>query len=417
MSKKPIVKKGQKVASQNIKDMITTSNRRQALRSGEIAETTKMSEQDNPTERVEITPDEDTVVSVCLSSDNAPDEPPGDIVTIDPSVDNVSENISKENDFGNPSSSKLILDAMAEMMKDLQIYIQGQLEIFSTALSDNATQTKDAIEGLNRAETNYDKINQSLEGLTNDMKDIVTRQLGVEKDVSAIHIEVSDVKEKLVINDETHSEMVKSIEYNAEEITALKKEIEELKKDRQSSGELLKLKKEYEQYKESCEQRERKMNLWFYDLEDAEDESDTWLVVSDFAERVLGLENDYLSNVAIKNAHRVGQKDNPKRPIIVAFSSWNDRQKIMRKSSGLYAYNQEYNKKYGVRTDYAPLARQRRNVYRGAQKEMIKDTGLLVRTCDNEKGFIWLESRPNAKVRWQTVKEPDPKYFPPNYFD
>ena len=329
MSKKPIVKKGQKVASQNIKDMITTSNRRQTLRSGEIAETAKMSEQDNPTERVEITPDEDNVVSVGLSSDSASADPPGDIVTIDPSVDNVSENISKENDFGNPSSSKLILDAMAEMKKDLQIYIQGQLEIFSTALSDNATQTKDAIEGLNRAETNYDKINQSLEGLTNDMKDIVTRQLGVEKDVSAIHIEVSDVKEKLVINDESHSEMVKSIEYNAEEITALKKEIEELKKDRQSSGELLKLKKEYEQYKESCEQRERKMNLWFYDLEDAEDESDTWLVVSDFVERVLGLENEYLSNVAIKNAHRVGQKDNPKRPIIVAFSSWNDRQKIL----------------------------------------------------------------------------------------
>ena len=81
----------------------------------------------------------------------------------------------------------------------------------------------------------------------------------------------------------------------------------------------------------------------------------------------------------------------------------------MRAAGQLYDYNQVNGTKYGVKTDQAPLAREKRKRFQRAVGPMKAATKLLVRQRDNSKGLVWLEKRKTVIDKWDTVDEKEIK--------
>ena len=86
---------------------------------------------------------------------------------------------------------------------------------------------------------------------------------------------------------------------------------------------------------EDSEQHHRKMSLWVYGLPETEANGDTWAKMRWLLTEVLEIEGQIVNKMAIKNTHRVGDKNKTKgiRPIIIAFLKWNDRQLMLKYST------------------------------------------------------------------------------------
>ena len=80
---------------------------------------------------------------------------------------------------------------------------------------------------------------------------------------------------------------------------------------------------------EELEQHGRKMNLWFYGVDEEENE-DSRQALRKSCVNVLKMKGSVIDNWLIKNTHRVGAFKTPKRPIIVAFVLWEERQILLR---------------------------------------------------------------------------------------
>ena len=93
-----------------------------------------------------------------------------------------------------------------------------------------------------------------------------------------------------------------------------------------------------------------------------------------------------LDSWSIKN--RVGDPTKPKRPVIIAFLRWEDRQTILRKSSVLYQYNKDHDTSYLIKTDLAPRARQQRKDYYVITDLMKAQENCQARVRDNPKGAV-----------------------------
>ena len=160
---------------------------------------------------------------------------------------------------------------------------------------------------------------------------------------------------------------------------------------------------------EEKEQHLRKMNLWLYGLEEAKNEN-TWEAVKTFGVDVLGLNKNNLDSWVIKNSHRVGDPKKEKRPLIIAFVRWEDRQTFLRKSAVLYKHNKDNGTSFSIQTDLAPRARQRRKDLRVIAGLMRDEEKILVRVRDNPKGAVWIQTKLEVQHDWVNLKQVAQKY-------
>ena len=162
---------------------------------------------------------------------------------------------------------------------------------------------------------------------------------------------------------------------------------------------------------EKSEQHHRKLNLWVYWLTEIEKNEDTWARVRWLMIEVLELNEAEVDNMSIKKTHRVGDRKTTKdvRPIIIAFNKWSERQVTLRASQKLVQYNFKKDTKLAVKTDLAPVARQKRKSYQAVAAKIRENKEGLARACDDGKGKVWLERRPNTTVAWEKHDNPPEK--------
>ena len=153
------------------------------------------------------------------------------------------------------------------------------------------------------------------------------------------------------------------------------------------------------------------MNLWIYGIDHVDADEDTWAVVCEFGKQVLKLDQEFLNGLMFKNVHRVGSTKSTNRPIIVAFLMAKDRMKFLKSASTLYNYNKKHNTKYGVETDLAPKARAERNRLNYAANNWRRATGKILMVRNNDKGKVWMVTKPNHESAWRPVGYVDPKWF------
>ena len=153
------------------------------------------------------------------------------------------------------------------------------------------------------------------------------------------------------------------------------------------------------------------MNLWIFGVNQADDDEDVWVTVCEFGKKVLKLEGEFLDELMVKNAHRVGKTKSIDRPIIVAFLMAKDRMRFLKAASTLYQYNKENKTKYGVKTDLAPKARAKRSRYNIAAYNWRKATGKILMVSSNDSGKVWMVTKPNHESPWKPVDYIDPKWF------
>ena len=163
---------------------------------------------------------------------------------------------------------------------------------------------------------------------------------------------------------------------------------------------------------EEWEQHSRKMNLWIYGVEEGENEI-TKQAVRDFCIKILKLRANVVDSWLIKNTHRVGDQNNKKRPIIVAFVQWDDRQTLLRSGKDLFQYNKDNGTTYAIKTDLAPRARQLRKDLYVVSNNMKEAEGCQSKVRDNPKGRVWLVRKQRKEdKKWDIVRHINPKYLP-----
>ena len=164
---------------------------------------------------------------------------------------------------------------------------------------------------------------------------------------------------------------------------------------------------------EAKEQHSRKMNLWIYGVKQTDDEEDVWVTVCEFGKKVLELDDEFVDELMVKNAHRVGKNKTEDRPIIVAFLMAKDRMTFLKSAATLYKYNKEHNTKYGVKTDLAPKARAKRAKYNFAAYNWRRATGKILMVRCNDNSRVWMVTKVNHEDTWKPVAYIDPKWFKP----
>ena len=302
------------------------------------------------------------------------------------------------------------LESLARMEERLA----NQFIELRTGITNNNIVITEVKSNVERADLNVEKIGNSVENFSEEIKTLTTGQKKLEIGHAKFENRLTLLEERQTTSEHTNIDLIKNIELHDEEIKSLKTELESFKTLKE---EVETLKKENAQFKienEAREQHSRKYNLWFYGIEEPDEEAMAWETVRKFCIEILKLEEDQICKIPIKNAHRVGaQKVGAKkitnRPIIVVFSHWDDRQTVLRAAGPMYSINQQKQTKYAVKTDLAPLARKKRKQYIGASIKMKAVTKLLARTCNNEKGHVWLEAKKQVKDEWYKVKEKDIK--------
>ena len=294
-----------------------------------------------------------------------------------------------------------------ESQNKMEERLATQFTEIRTGIADNNSVITEVKSNLNKTDNSVDKIGTSMQNFSEEIRNLTVGQKKLEIDQAKIDIRLINLEERQTATESINEDLIKNIENHDREISALKAELAELK-DVKREVEILK--KENAQFKlddESKEQHQRKYNLWFYGLEEPDSEAKCWDTIKNFCLNVLDLSADQVENINTKNSHRVGAPKAKKRPAIVVFGKWDDRQTVLRAAGQLYAFNQKNNTTFAVKTDLAPLARQKRKDYHGISNNMRSATKLLVRVCDNEKGKVWLESKKAVKDEWKKVNEKD----------
>ena len=163
---------------------------------------------------------------------------------------------------------------------------------------------------------------------------------------------------------------------------------------------------------EQLEQHGRKMNLWTYGLDEGENEN-TKQTERNFCVNILKFKGSVVDGWLIKKTHRVGEYKKPKRPVIVAFVLWEDRQTLLRAGKVLFDYNKTNDTTYAIKTDLAPRARQLRKDLHVVSNNMKKAEGCLSKVRDNPKGKVWLVRKQKIEdKKWETVTHIKPAYLP-----
>ena len=303
-------------------------------------------------------------------------------------------------------------NSMLETLHKMEAGINTQLVEIRKTMADNMIDVKS---NITNTDANVERVCLSVQSLTDNMKSLTASQQ---------HLEIQNIKtsDKLTSLENRQDTLETEIEYlkkNAEfqddEISALKAEVESLKEVKTEVEFLRKENTQYKIDKEANEQHQRKYNLWLYNITDSDPDLNLWENIRIWCCDVLEIEKETMQKMNVKHIHRVGNPKVKDRPIIVVFQSWEDRQLVLRSAGQLYDYNQVNGTKYGVKTDLAPLAREKRKKMQRAVGPMNAATKLLVRQRDNSKGLVWLEKRKTVTDKWDPVdeKEIKPEWMEP----
>ena len=296
--------------------------------------------------------------------------------------------------------------SMLETLHKMEEGINTQLVEIRKTMADNMIEVKNSSTNTN---ANVEKVCLSVQTLTDNMKSLTASQQKLEID----NIKTSDKLTSMETRQDNLESEIDDLKKNAEfqdnEIAALRAEVDSLKEVKTEVEFLRKENSQYKIDKEANEQHLRKYNLWLYNIADSDPNLKLWDNIRLWCTKVLEIPNDTTQQMNVKHIHRVGNPKINDRPIIVVFQSWEDRQLVLRAAGTLYEYNQANDTKYGVKTDLAPLAREKRKRFQRAVGPMKEATKLLVRQRDNSKGLVWLESRKKPTDKWDTVDEKDIK--------
>ena len=84
---------------------------------------------------------------------------------------------------------------------------------------------------------------------------------------------------------------------------------------------------------------------------------------------------------------------------------------VLRASFKVAQYNLKHETRFAVKRDLAPVAREKRKSYQAISTKIRENKEGLARACDDGKGKVWLEMRPDANVRWEKHEKPPEKYM------
>ena len=337
------------------------------------------------------------------------------------------EQDNDDNTQNDPESEDNYLDCNAdEPQIDGQIS-NNELAKMMTSLTSQFTEVRVDIKTMNEKFTvnseKIDKLNDSMTEIFQKVETVSIENKGISDEVKSNRSDIVEViRQQNEYNTKCDEIIREQNEFNTryDQIVTLANSLKE--KDLLIEHMKLRienLEDENRKAKDKDEAREqhgRKMNLWVYGVEEPEKEN-TRQTVRNFCINVLKLDGKTVDNWLIKNTHRVGQYKTPKRPIIVAFVLWEDRQALLKSAKHLYQYNTDNDTTFAVKTDLAPRARQMRKDLHYVSKKMKEAEKCQAKVRDNAKGVVWLERKQNKDDRtWVTVPFAEIKneYLPPH---
>ena len=350
------------------------------------------------------------------------DRPPKMSLRSEVEIDNInpnSESTTVQNNDLEPEETFIDCDTEQAPLEE-QMSINELAKMLTTQISEVRVDIKSLNEKFTVNSDKIDKLNQSMVEISQRVESISTENKNNSELVKANRIDIDEMIRKQNEFNVKQEEFVRQQqEFNLkhEEIiklaNSLKEKdlmIEHMHRMIENLEEEMKLSKDREEIKE---QHGRKMNLWVYGVDEPEKEN-IMNTLSEFCTAVLGLKREVVGNWLIKNVHRVGDYKMAKRPIIVAFVLWEDRQTMLRANKNLYQYNSDNDTSYAVKTDLAPRARQLRKDLNFVNRKMKEAEKCEGRVRDNPKGHVWLERKQNKSDRfWETVHNIKPEYLPP----
>ena len=331
----------------------------------------------------QVTLTEIPVSSEAEQEDVVPNDQDGE----DTFIDCDAEQLPEEAQMSNNEIAKLLRSQIAEVRIDIK------------SLDINVTTNAAKI----------DRINVSMSDISGRVETISSESKTIWESVRVNRSDIDDVVKQQNDYNEKHAEILtlaKSLREKDDLIEIMLRRIENLEDE-------IKASKDREEIKE---QHSRKMNLWIYGV-DEPDKENIKHTFKDFCTTVLGHKKEFVDSWMIKNVHRVGEYNSPKRPIIVAFVLWENRQAMLMSTKNLHQYNTDNNTSFSVKTDLAPRARQLRKDLHYVNKKMKEAEHCEGRVRDNAKGYVWLERKDKKEDRyWSTVlaRDINPDYLPPH---
>ena len=324
-------------------------------------------------------------------------------------ADNFDEMVSENSavlDLQQEVTDEMSISELAKMMKDKFKEFSENFKVQSEK-TNSLTETlnvglSNLEETMSRYETKHNQVDEKLAILSNSVD-------SVNQNHAVLDATVKEVMTKIAQLDEMQKELLEK----QRQVIRLSEELEERMAIIDSTNGRIEYLENWKQSRhvkdEVNEQRGRKMNVWIYGVEENSKEN-LFEVITNFCTNTLKLNPDIPENWLFKNPHRVGDHNKPRRPIIIAFVLWEDRQALLKAAAGLYKYNQENNTRFSVKTDLAPKARQERADLYGVAAVMREKEQLHVRVCDNAKGKVWIERKAPSATRWLKVHAVNPTY-------
>ena len=337
--------------------------------------------------------------------------------------DNIPSMAEPEEGSGNDLESEdTYIDCDTEQAPvEEQMSINELAKMLTSQISEVRIDIKTLNEKFTENSDKIDKLNQSMTEISHRVEAISSENKSTSESVKVNRVDIDEIirqqndfnlkQEEFVWQQQEfnlkHEEIIKLAESLKEKdlmIEHMHRRIENLEEEKNMA-------KDREEIKE---QHGRKMNLWVYGVDEPEKEN-MKKTLNDFCTSVLGLRREVVEGWLIKNVHRVGDYKMAKRPIIVAFVLWDDRQTMLRANKNVYQYNSENDTSYAViKTDLAPRARQLRKDLNYANQRMKAAEKCEGRVRDNPKGHVWLERKEKKEDRyWETVHNINPDYLPP----
>ena len=318
--------------------------------------------------------------------------------------------VESEDQATNQVSNNQLANMMANLskkfaeMEDKLVTVNANAKIFN--------------EKMSLWDTKVDKLSDTCSQLSNKVDEISSNALTLSESLTTTQADLEKVMTTQEEFEEKYQEilrLVESLKEKEEMLESQQREIEELKDlqvyQQREIDELQEFKEKSLDRDEIREQYGRKMNLWVYGLDQSSRGENTWEVVKKFSEDVLGLNRQDIDRWSIKNAHRVGDPTKPKRPVIIAFLRWEDRQTFLRKSATLFQHNKDHDTSYSIKTDLAPRARQLRKDYYVISGLMKAQEKCQARVRDNPKGAVWIQKKFEKDHDWANVTFIEEKYI------
>ena len=273
------------------------------------------------------------------------------------------------NDNESDKSSSALAETLARM--------DSTLSQVKTSIEDNHSAIIEVKTEVTKTDVKVEKVCNSVESLTEEIKTLTVSKRKLEIEQIKVSDKISVLEKQQLDQERLNEDLKKNVEIHDSEIAALRAELAEYKASKVVTDKKIEvLEKENADHKiadETREQYHRKHNLWFYGLQevkDGENKEIVWQTVSNFCINVLKIDQTRMKECVIKNAQRVGDPKVSDRPLIVAFCKWDDRQLVLRAASILFQFNKDNKTRFAVKTDLAPLAREKRKKYYNAANKM-----------------------------------------------